>query len=486
MGAETPTFMNQATTHQGNFLVRWFDFTKKAYRNQTVCVLTALLAGTAIAFSLTAIRGIPTPVYQDEFGYLLSADTFASGRITNPTHPKWQHFESYHIIHQPTYTSKYHPAQSLTLAVGQWLGHPIFGACLATGLSLAALVWMLTGWLPRKYFWLAVLFVICHPGIQITWGQSYWGGAVALAGASLLLGGFARLSKDFQVKYAVIAAFGTVLLATSRPFEGAVLTAMVGLSLVWKLLRNQNWKIRPFLMRVMVPGFCVLGVGGALMLTYNTAVTGSPFKMPYKVHESAYGWTPLFLWQTAGEKPEYRHPDMEKGYVWDKEITESHFKSAFDVVTIKLGSIPRMLYFFCGGGLIFAWLGLPRLLKKSKYKLALLIAVPAFLAGMVTPWEWAHYCAPAAPLVMLLLLGCLIEIWRRTRRVPVLRFGVVMVIVFFQINWCLSVHQSQAKIRQTPWANQKLAIESNLKEQAGQDLVLVRYSEHHDPSSVGL
>jgi hypothetical protein len=71
---------------------------------------------------------VPKPVIYDEFGYILGADTFARGRLTNPTHPLADFFESPYVLQRPTYESKYPPAQSVALAVGEAvLGDPWFG-----------------------------------------------------------------------------------------------------------------------------------------------------------------------------------------------------------------------------------------------------------------------------------------------------------------------------------------------------------------------
>jgi hypothetical protein len=196
-----------------------------------------------------------------------------------------------------------------------------------------------------------------------------------------------------------------------------------------------------------------------------------------------YGWNPLFLWETAGEKPDYRHPVMEQFFETDKAINDAKYRSVSDVLRIKSGSAYAMIKFFCGGTIVLAIFGLPWLIRRPRFRLAICLAIPVFLASLATPWAWAHYCAPAAPLLVLLFMASLIEIWKRTRNVPLFRQAILLIVPVFQLIWWTSIYNAYGKVHRDGWANDRVAIEQELLQQPGQDLVLVRYSERHNPNA---
>ena len=150
-----------------------------ANRRRTAIVISGLVP-VAIRLAMLGAVAVPDPSIHDEFSHLLLADTLVHGRLANPVHPMWQHFESIHILQQPTYSSMYPPAQGVFLAVGEALFHePWAGVVISVGLMCMAICCgMLQGWLPAR-----VGFLRCasggpeNQGFVGLWIDSYMGWA---------------------------------------------------------------------------------------------------------------------------------------------------------------------------------------------------------------------------------------------------------------------------------------------------------------------
>ena len=289
-----------------NLFPRWLPPGRR--RPALVFLLIGLLAFLASAL-VTVFTGIPQPAIHDEFSHLLVADTLAHGRLTNPPHPLWKFFETFHVIQQPTYASKYPPAQGLALALGQVIfGLPIVGVWLSVGLACAAICWMLAGWCPLRWAWLGGLVAVVrlvfsgpifpeNLGSTAYWSQSYWGGAVAALGGALVFGALPRILKKQRRGDALWLAVGLAILANTRPLEGLLVSIpVIGVLGFWMVRVSRLSERSPF-RQVVVPMVLVLLPTVMWMGYYNYRLTGDPFRLAYQVHEATYGAAPVFLWQ---------------------------------------------------------------------------------------------------------------------------------------------------------------------------------------------
>ena len=501
----------------------WFEraerqFNRLAQRRGLSVVVVGLTALAARA-ALLPILPIPQPAGDDEFSYLLLADTFAHGRLTNPTHPMWIHFESFHIIWQPTYTGIFHPAQGLVMALGQVItGRPFWGVWLSVGVMCAALCWMLQGWLPPGWALLGGFLAVIRLGTFSYWANSYWGGAVAATGGALVLGALPRLKHSQRMREALLMGLGFAILANSRPYEGVLLGLPVaGVLTLWALGRkrlplgtgaelhpepiSKGEEIRGWGKRVVAPLLLVFLVTACAMAYYSWRTTGSPWDTPYLVNARTYGPV-YFPWQVARPLPSYHHAVLERWYV---AVRDAGRRTAAGWVVAEINVLLTPVVFFLGPvlGLPLLLLGLTLPYGLSWKNLSadtrfLLLVCGLVLAGSMLPVLrfLPHYAAPIAGAVWALALEALRRLRRRqwhgkptglliTRLVPVicllmlaLRISAKPLGIAEPRRW-LNGSALASWCSLGPTNLERAAVLAQLERLPGRHLAIVRYGPHH-------
>jgi hypothetical protein len=313
-----------------------------------------------------------------------------------PTHPLWRFFETYHINMQPTYVSKYPPAQGAVLALGiRLFGHPWYGVLISVALMCGCICWMLQGWAPPGYALLGGLVAVLWFGVTHYWMDSYWGGAVAGVGGALVFGALPRLARLGKTSSAYAAAIGVAILANSRPFEGLVFVLLsFGAFLWWTRGRFAVW-FRP---SVVAPCILILLSTAAFIGYYNFKTTGSPTVFPHIVHQERYAASPVF-WIMPPYPPrhrEYRDPSMRafwESYQFGMYTRMRHnpfrgllklYRGICELVGVGAG---LLLVFLLACAVPLA--GMPR------PRFAFVVVLPFLCALTLASVLHAHYMAPA-------------------------------------------------------------------------------------------
>ena len=450
-------------------------------------ILIAGLVPVATRLCLLPLIPIPEPAIHDEFSHLLAADTFAQGRIANPPLPLWTHFESFHILQQPTYASMEPPAPGMVMAVGQVLfGRPWYGVCLGAGLMCAALCWMLQQWLPPGWALAGALLAGLRWGVLSYWMNSYWGGAVAAAAGALVLGAYAAILHKPAVRPAVVLALGLAILAASRPMEGALVSAPPLGMLAWKFFRAAQR--RGWWRRVILPAGAVLGLAAFGLASYNHRVTGQALLFPHALNRMQYAVNPYFVWQDLRPIPEYRHIEMLHFYV-DYEAAFRDEGSAH-----PFRRLTRMLaahFVFFVGPALFVPLCFAVLRLRQDPRAA--VAFACFLApwaghAVTTSGFLAHYEAPMLAALLLLVssgLRSLSESGHRglflARALPsICALMFVAAVLAWPLNLLRSAAPYYSWYAKSPALVSRAAILRDLESRPGKHLVIVQYSPQHN------
>lgn len=456
-----------------------------------------VLAVFALALFCGLVNGLvryPVPAVNDEFGYLLMADTFAHGRLANPTHPLWPHFETMGVYHEPAYVAKYPPAASAFLALGQVaFGHPWWGQLLAYALAAAACAWMLRAFVGPRWALVGGVLLALHPNLQrfqvydygwtnYSWSHSYWGGAVAMLGGALLFGGIRHFLRRPRLGYGVAAGLGTGLLVTSRPLEAVLVSLPFAVALLVRLIRRAPERGR-ILGRFALPAALALAPFVAFLLIENRATTGDPFELAHQHYAEQYGAAAEFLFETPRTPPEsYGNFEMRRFYLeWVRPTFEARSTDLGAYLESRLRAFDKYFWTFFSTSWP-ALLVLPLLLRQRRWWLVA-GSVGVSMALLLAVFDFhPHYAAPSFPLAFALMIGGLAQLLRLGGRESMLgRCLVVGIIALTTCSrlWTVPPAQEFEEAPVNDWPRMRAFVVEQLTRLPGKDLIVVTTHPDH-------
>ena len=511
------------------------------WRGVAFVILAALFARGL----LIPVVGIPAPRINDEYSYLLMADTFAHHRLSNPTPAGWQHFETFHVNMQPSYHSKYPVAHGLFLAFGQVVFHePWAGVYLSTALLCGAICWALQAFVPPGWALLGGLLAVVRIALWSFWANSYFGPQVAALGGALALGAVVRIfepgqSRRSRVLASISFAAGLLILATSRPYEGLafslpllayfsyrLLKEAVGKSGSARALKERSFSdaaspvlegdgfsdtansvleghgfsragspslfsplrglqsARHIYLDALLP-LVLIGVMGIIGIGYyDHATTGDARLQPYPLNYQTYWPLPLFFGQTEVRQLKPADPVFTEYFKTIKQEYEfDKANTAAGIFSLEIRRFWEDWFFYVGPALTLPVLiGLVSCVVRPQLRIVALSFLATIIALALYIYSMSHYAAVLTVAVFVFTVEGLRYLWDTHQRGErAFAIAVIVTVIVASIARQAAISTMNTGYR---FPDQRRIITEQLHIWPGKHLVLVTYDlERHYPGN---
>lgn len=446
----------------------------------SMCLLFAL--PIVLRLALLPHCPIPIPAGADDFSYILLGDTLRHLRLANPPHALHQFFEAVFVLQQPTYASIYPLGQGMVLAAGRVIFESFWaGVLVSTGAFCALCYWMLRGWLTPVWAFAGGLLAVIQFTVLNEWLNSYWGGAVSACAGCLVFGSLPRLQQSVRTRYGLLLGLGLALQILTRPFEAIFLIVSVAV-FVGATFRT---KLASFARPAVAAAVLVFAALGATLLQ-NKAVTQRWAMLPYMESRYQYGVPTTFTFQpnptphrplTPEQQLDYRAQAAIHGTA--PETLEGYFK--------RFAYRFRYLRFFILPPLYFALLAFLPSLRHWRFLWAT-GTIALFAVGTnFYPYFFPHYVAAVTCLFVLVSIRGLENLigLGNTAGQHVLLLCGVSFLFWFGVYACgnsailpVTSYQGWNYINYGD-PEGRIAIQAQLDQARGKQLVFVRYSPFH-------
>ena len=271
-----------------------------------------LLLPAAFFFSVIAIGLLSHYVFQDyyiiptdENSYLFQAKIFAQGRLFAEPHPLREFFEAVNIVTTPSKVfGKYPPGHALFLMWGVLIGYPRLIPLLISSLTLLVIFFLAKEAYDTKTAKVSVIFALFSPAYLFT-SSTLLSQTTSLFLISLGCLFFIKTLKSGRYYFPFISGACLGLAFNTRPLNTIALSIPFSVYLFCLLIKYK----RAYLKKFLLFSFALLIFFG-IFLSYNHALTGDAFLMPFQMWGNEHLVRDSYGFGTHGD---YTH-DFDKGF----------------------------------------------------------------------------------------------------------------------------------------------------------------------------